>query len=138
MNYCQKEEIFIKTGSQRSRRLLSMFSLVLRKVLLSVIRGIVKKNCAVDLISKPKLQNRFKEPWKLCLNLCSRKWLRTTGSLVINLISLRLWQSKRLLADGLIIFRIIFLKILKLLEFLMLWSYVMIFHSIIVDGKKSF
>ena len=126
----------IFTGSQRSRRLLSMFTRVLRRVRLSVIYvGQWKRKCAVDSISKPQLQNGFKESWKLCLNLCSRKWLKPSRSLVINLIPLGLWQLKRLLADGLINFRILFLKILKLLEFLMLWS--SLFHSIKVDGKKE-
>ena len=114
-----------------------MFYMVLRRVRLSVLHmGQWRRKCAVDSISKPQLQNGFKESWKLCLNLCSRKWLKPSRSLVINLIPLGLWQLKRLLADGLINFRILFLKILKLLEFLMLWS--SLFHSIIVDGKKQF
>ena len=61
----------IKTGSQRSRRLLSMFTRVLRRVRLSIIYvGQWRRKCAVDSISKPQLQNRFKKSWKLCLNLC--------------------------------------------------------------------
>ena len=132
-----KRRVFIKTGLQRSRRLLSIFSIKLRRVRLSVIYvGEWRRKWAVDSISKPRLQNGFKESWKLCLNLRSRKWLKPSRSLVINLIPLGLWQLKRLLADGLINFRILFLKILKLLEFLMLWS--SLFHSIIVDGKKEF
>ena len=106
-----KRKVSIKTGSQRSRRLLSMFSMVLKRVRLSVISvGQWRRKCAVDSISKPQLQNGFKESWKLCLNLCSRKWLKPSRSLVINLIPLGLWQLKRLLADGLISFRILFLK----------------------------
>ena len=125
-----KRRVLIKTGSQRSRRLLSMFTRVLRRVRLSIIYvGQWRRKCAVDSISKPQLQNGFKESWKLCLNLCSRKWLKPSRSLVINLIPLGLWQLKRLLADGLINFRILFLKTLKLLEFLTLWS--SLFHSII-------
>ena len=112
-----------------------MFLMVFRRVCLSVIyMGQWRRTCAVDSVSKPQLQNRFKEFGKLCLNLCSRKWLKPSHSLVINLIPLGLWQLKRLLADGLINFRIFFLKILKLPEFLMLWS--SLFHSIIVDGKS--
>ena len=125
-----KRRVLIKTGSQRSRRLLSMFTRVLRRVRLSVIYvGQWRRKCAVDSISKPQLQNGFKESWKLCLNLCSRKWLKPSRSLVINLIPLGLWQLKRLLADGLINFRILFLKILKLLEFLMLWSSLFPFYN---------
>ena len=119
-----KRRVLIKTGSQRCRRLLSMFFMVLRRVCLSVIyMGQWRRKCAVDSISKPQLHNGFKESWKLCLNLCSRKWLKPSRSLVINLIPLGLCHLKRLLADGLIIFRILFLKILKLLE--------------IFDGKKE-
>ena len=125
------------SGSQRSRRLWSMFSIVLRRVRLSIIYvGQWRRKCSVDSKSKPQQQNRFNESWKLCLNLCSSKWLKPSHSLVINLIPLGLWQLKRLLADGLINFRILFLKILKLLEFLMLWS--SLFHSIIVDVKEQF
>ena len=132
-----KRRVLIKTGSQRSTRLLSVFTRVLRRVRLSITYVEKRRRkCAVDSISKPQLQNGFKESWKLCLNLCSRKWLKPSRSLVINLIPLGLWQLKRLLADGLINFRILFLKILKLLEFLTLWS--SLFHSIIVDGKKKY
>ena len=113
-----------------------MFSIMLRRVRLSIIYvGQWRRKCAVDSISKLQLQNGFKESWKLCLNLCPRKWLKPSHSLVINLIPLGLWWLKRLLADGLINFRTLFLKILKLLEFLMLWS--SLFHSIIVDRKKE-
>ena len=114
-----KRRVLIKTGSQRSRRLLSMFTRVLRRVRLSVIYvGQWKRKCAVDSISKPQLQNGFKESWKLCLNLCSRKWLKPSRSLVINLIPLGLWQLKRLLADSLINFRILFWKYWNCLSFL--------------------
>ena len=132
-----KRRVLIKTGSQRCRKLLSMFFMMLRRVCCSVIyMGQWRKKSAVDSISKTQLQNGFKESWKLYLNLSLRKWLEPSRSLVINLIPLELWQLKRLLADGLINFRILFLKILKLLEFLMLWS--SLFHSAIVDRKKEF
>ena len=132
-----KRRVLIKTGLQSSRRLLSMFSMVLKRICLSVIyMGQWRRKSVVDSISKPQLQNGFKESWELCLKLCSRKWLKSSRSLVINLIPLGLWQLKRLLADSLINFRILFLKILKLLEFLMLQS--SLFHSIIVHGKKEF
>ena len=42
---------------------------------------------------------------------------------------------KKLLADSLMNFRILFQRILKLIEFLMLWS--SLFHSITVDVKKE-
>ena len=100
----------------------------------SNIRGAVKK-IAVDSIIKPPLQNRSKESWKLCLNLFSRKWLRLSRSFVINLIPLELSLLEKLLADGLQNFRILFLKILKLPELLILWS--SLFHSMLTK-RKSF
>ena len=119
-----QRRVFIKTGSQRSTRLLSMFSVVFRRVRFSVIYvGQQRRYCAIDSIFRP------------CLNLRSRKWLRPSRRLVINLIPLGLWQLKKLLADDLINRSILFLKTFKLLEFLMLWS--SLFHSTIVDGKKE-
>ena len=48
-----KTRVLIKTGSQRSRRFLSMFSMVLRRVRLSVIYVVQRRRkCAVDSISK--------------------------------------------------------------------------------------
>ena len=94
----KKKSYLIKTSSQRCRRLLSMFFMVLRRLCLSVIyMGQWRRKCAVDSISKPQLHNAFKESWKLCLNLCSRKWLKQSRSLMISLIPLGLWQLKRLL-----------------------------------------
>ena len=87
--------ICIKTGSQRSRRLLSMFTRVLRRVRLSIIYVGQWRRCAVDSISKQQLQNGFKKSWKLCLNFCSRKWLKPSRSLVINVILLGLLQLKK-------------------------------------------
>ena len=119
-----QRRVFIKTGSQRSMRLLSMFSVVFRRVRFSVIYvGQQRRYRVTDSIFRP------------CLNLCYRKWLRPRRRLVINLIPLGLWQLKKLLADDLINRSILFLKTLKLLEFLMLWS--SLFHSTIVDGKKE-
>ena len=90
-----KRRVLIKTGSQRSRRLLSMFTRVLRRVRLSIIYVGQWRRCAVDSISKQQLQNGFKKSWKLCLNFCSRKWLKPSRSLVINLILLGLLQLKK-------------------------------------------
>ena len=116
-----KGRVFIKTGSERPRRLLSIFSMVLRRVLLSVMyMGQWRRQCTVGPISKPQLLSRLRESWKQCFNLCSHKWLTPSHHLVINLIPLGLWLLKKLLTDSLINFRILFLKILKLLEFLVL------------------
>ena len=89
------KRVLIKTGSQRSRRLLSMFTRALRRVRLSIIYVGQWRRCAVDSISKQQLQNGFKKSWKLCLNFCSRKWLKPSRSLVINLILLGLLQLKK-------------------------------------------
>ena len=57
-----KRRVLIKTGSQRSRRLLSVFSMVLRRARLSVIYvGQGRNKCVVDSISKPQVQSGFKE-----------------------------------------------------------------------------
>ena len=54
--------------------------------------------------------------WKLCLNLCSRKWLRPRCSLVRYLIPLQLLQLNTLFWDGLINFTKF--RLLHLLPFL--------------------
>ena len=70
-----KRRVLIKIGSQRCRRLSSMFFMVLRRICLSVIcMGRWRRKCAVDSISKLQLQNGFKESWKLFLNLFSLKY----------------------------------------------------------------
>ena len=82
----------------------------------------------------PQLQIGLRVSWKLCRNLCSRRWLRPNLNLVINLIPLGLWQLKTEFEDGLINFKILFLKAEKVLEFLIFKS--KLFHSMTVDGKK--
>ena len=59
-----------------------------------------------------------------------------TRSRVISLIPLGLLQLKTLLGEGLINFRILFLKSTKLFEFRGVGS--KLFYSIIVEGKKEF
>ena len=86
--------------------------------------------------SRPQLHNGFKVSWKLCLNLCSRKWLRPTRSLVSNLIPSRLSILKMLLGLGRINFKMDFLNTSKLTEFRTLKSN--LFHSVITDGKNVF
>ena len=56
-----KRRVLVKTGSQSSRRLLSMISMVLRRVRLSVIYAQQwRRKYVVDLISKPQLQMGLK------------------------------------------------------------------------------
>ena len=118
-----------------SNNLESMLFKVLRRVcLLSWNIGQWRRKWEVDSILEPQLQSGFKQFWKLYLNLCSRKWLNSSRSPVINLISLRLQQLKKLLGLGLINLRILFLKIPKFSELRRLGS--RLFHSMIDDGKN--
>ena len=74
--------------------------------------------------------------WKLCLNLCSRRWLSPSCSLVSSFAPIGLWQPKILFAVGLMNLRIFDLKTLGVSELRMLESN--LFHSIMVDGKYEF
>ena len=100
-------------------------------------KGTVEENVSSRLycqtISWQQLHKGFIVSWKLCLNLCSLKWLRPSLSLVISLIPLGLWQSKEEFGGGRMKLSIFFLKTEILLEFLRLGS--KLFHSVIVDGK---
>ena len=128
---CDKED------SVNSSNMQSILFKVLRRVNCSSSNvGQWRRKCEVDLISKPQLQIGFKKSWKLCLNLCSRKWLIPTRSRVIGLIPLWLLQLKTLLGEGLINFKILLLKSIKLFEFRRVGS--RLFHSMIVEGKKEF
>ena len=131
------KSVFIKTVSVTSVNLQSMFFIVLRRLCLSSLyMGQWRMQWEVDLTSKPQLQIGFNVSWKLCLNLWSREWLRPTRSLVISLIPLWFSHLKTLFGVGLIKFRILFLKALKLPTFGMLRS--RLFHSITTEGKKKF
>ena len=68
---------------------------------------------------------------KLCLNLCSLKWLKSRWSRVISLVPLGLWQLYTALAVGCVNWRI-----RRLSELQKLGSN--LFHSEIVDSKKEF
>ena len=108
-----KSKIFVKVESDLS----SSFSLIslrfLRRVNFSLLKkGQWSKKCEVDSTSIPHEQRGFKQSWKLCLNLCSRKWLRPRRNLVTYLIPCGLWQSKTLLGAGLINCKIPILKLL--------------------------
>ena len=105
---------------------------ILYKVYLSSLNiGQWRRKCEVNSISKPQLQIGFKPSWKLCLNLCFRKWLRPKRNPLIILIPL--WLSKTLLGEGLIKFRIPFLKTTKLFKFRRVGS--KFFHSLIVEER---
>ena len=68
-----KRRVLIKTGSQRSRRLLSIFSVVLRRVRFSVIYlGQWRRKCAVDSISNHNYRmslNNLKSYFSICAHI---------------------------------------------------------------------
>ena len=131
------KRVSYKENSVKASNVQSILFKVLRRVNRSSLNvGQWRRKCEVDSISKPQLHIGFKQSWKLCLNLCSHKWLITTRSRVIRLIPLWLLQLKALVGEGLINFRILFLKSIKLIEFLRVGS--RLFHSMIVEGKKEF
>ena len=74
--------------------------------------------------------------WKLCLNLWSLKWLRPSLNLVISLIPLGLWPSKKEFRESLMKLSISSFKTEMLLDFLRLGF--KLFDSIIADGKNEF
>ena len=115
----------------------SRLCIVLRRVRLSLKKkGQWRKKWVVDSISWSQLHKGFNVSWKLCLNLCSLKWLKPSLSLVISLIPLGLRISKTEFGEGRMKLSIFSLKTEILLEFLRLGS--KLFHSIIADGKKEF
>ena len=99
-------------------------------------QGVVKSICVFVSTSRPHEQNGFKVSWKLCLNLCSRKWLKPRCSLVRYLVPFQLWQLNTLFGDGLINFNKFFLKPLRLAALRILGSN--LFRSITVDMNKFF
>ena len=104
--------VWVKEESVISNNLQSMFLIMLRREDRSLLcMGQWSKKCVVDSTSTLHLHNGFSKSWKLCLNLCSRRWLRPRRSLVRNLIPCGLWHSNSLLRKGLINFRMAFLKV---------------------------
>ena len=94
-----------------SNSLLSRLSIVPRRVRFSLIKkGWWRKRWVADSIFWPQLHNGFVVSWKLCLNLCSLKWLRPSLSLVIDLIPLGFWISKKYFGGRSYEFKYFFLK----------------------------
>ena len=69
-------------------------------------------NWAVVLTSILQLHIGFKQSWKLCLNLRSRRWLKLSRNLVINFTSLGLRQLKKEFALDWMNFRIFLMETL--------------------------
>ena len=112
-----------------------LYQKVLRYVIFEWPLRLWRRKCEVNSISKPQLQIGFKRSWKLCLELCSCKLLRHTGSHVISLVTLWLLQLKTLFGECLINFRMLFLKTTKLFKFRRVGSK---FSHSMIEGKKEF
>ena len=91
-------------------------------------------NKSLDII--PTTANSIKSILKIVPKLVLTEGLRPKLNLVINLIRLRQRQLKTEFENGLINFKILFLKAEKVSEFLNFKS--KLFHSMTVDGKKEF
>ena len=91
-------------------------------------------NKSLDII--PTTANSIKSILKIVPKLVLTEGLRPKLNLVINLIRLRQRQLKTEFENGLINFKILFLKAEKGSEFLNFKS--KLFHSMTVDGKKEF
>ena len=86
--------------------------------------------------SWPRLHKGLIESWKLCLNLCLRKWLKVKRNLMTSFTSFGLWELCIEFEDGCINCKTSFLKINRLLELQSLIPN--LFYSLIVDEKKKF
>ena len=82
------------------------------------------------------MQIRLWLPWKLYLNLCSWRGLRSNLTVVINLIPLGLWQLKVEFENSLINFKILFIKAENVSKFLIFSS--LLFYSMTVDRENKF
>ena len=112
-----KSDVCVRLESILSNRLQSRLLKVPKKVLFSlVIKGQSRRKWVADSISWPQLREGLIESLKLCLNLCSLKWLKPIRSRAISLILLGLWQLQTELGAGLMSWRIFFLIIDKLSE----------------------
>ena len=116
--------------------LVSLETLFRRRDVSFIKLGQWSKKWQVVSMSKPQLQIGLSKSRIQCLNLWSRRWLKSRRKLVRCLISLVLKQLYVLLGEGLINFRILFLKILKLSEFQIDLS--RFFHLSITEAKKEF
>ena len=109
---------------------------MLSRKIINIYNDIARKYGNVTVIASasfPQLQNGLRISWKLCLNLCSRRWLSPSRSLVSSFSPKGLWEPKILFAVGLMNLRVFDLKMLSVSELQMLESN--LFRSIMVDGK---
>ena len=91
-----------------------------------------------DVISTSFLQQQsgLRVSWKLCLNMCLRRWLSSSRSLASSFTPIGLWQSKELFQVGLMNFKIFDIKVLSASELQLFESNLL--NSIMVDWKYEF
>ena len=90
-------------------------------------------NCSLDVITTAT--NWIKNILKIVPKLVLAKVTKAHPYLVIKLIPLRLWQMKIEFEDGLMNFKLLFLKLEKVPEFLIFMSNLL--HSMTVDENKN-
>ena len=93
-----------------------------------------RKKWTFDSISFAQLHKASTESWKLCLSLCSFRWLQPILRHVRSFSPNGLFMLKTLLEFGLMKFNNFFLRISKEAELRISRS--SLFHSLIADGKK--
>ena len=108
----------------------------MRSVRRSVKKSQRRKKWETDSISILQGQNGSIVSLKPWLNLCSRKWLRPTLSLVNNLRPWGSQASNTLFGIGLTDFIRVLRKLFK--DLIAVISGLSLFHSLIQDGKKLF
>ena len=110
---------------------LSMFPMLFRKVYLSF------EELGADVsMSLRQLQIGLSESWKLCLNLCSRRWLKSNLNLVNNFTPLGLWQLKQCFQKDVWSLKMFSWRHSSLLNCEYLGP--ALFHWITAEGKKEF
>ena len=123
-------KICVSEKSVLSNSVWSMVTKLFRSVRRSLLyKGQWRKKWIADSTSLPQLHIGFSVSWKLCLNLCSRRWLSPSRIRVIYLIPIGLWQSKNELEEGCMNFSMLILQTLQLLHLRRLGSN--LFDSII-------
>ena len=106
-------KICVSEKSVLSSSVWSMLTKLFRSVRRSLLyKGQWRKKWIADSTSLPQLHIGFSVSWKLCLNLCSRRWLSPSRIRVIYLIPIGLWQSKNELEEGRMNFSMLLLKTL--------------------------
>ena len=115
-----------------------MFKIDLREAILAALFMILanQKKSSVVSISSLQLQKISRVSWKLFLNICSLKWLKSIGSLAKFFRPTGLWTPNTVLVSDIIVLRILLLKLLKNWE--LYKPMLKLFHSCITFGKSEF